>query len=50
MDITKLSVQELKSLAYDKLALHQQCEKDLGALNSEIAKRSQEEVKVEKKK
>jgi hypothetical protein len=49
MDITKLSVQELKSLAYDKLALLQQCESDLRAINTEIANRGQATEKEEVK-
>ena len=41
-----MSVMELKSLAYDVLAIIQQQQNNLQAINAEIAKRSQAEEGV----
>lgn len=42
LDITKLSVTELKSLAYDEMARLEICQTNLRAINQEIAKRNQQ--------
>ena len=47
MDITKKSVDELKSLAYDQMVELQRIQQNLQLINNEIAKRA--EVKEEKK-
>lgn len=39
MDLTKMSVQELKALAYDQLAAMENIQKNLGAINQEIVKK-----------
>jgi len=39
-DITKMSITDLKALAYDQLAMIENCQKNLVALNQEIAKRN----------
>jgi len=44
MDITKLSVQELKALAYDLLVQANQYQNDLNIVNQEIQKRSQQNL------
>ena len=57
MDITKLTVVELKALAYDELAKMEVAQNNLKTINQELAKRSQpaveekpvEEVKEEVK-
>lgn len=50
MDIKNLTIQELKSLAYDTLVLIQNSQANLGVINNEIALRQKEvkEVKEEK--
>jgi len=45
MDITKLSLIELKAMAYDTLANLEMYKKNLDILNQEIAKKSEEEKK-----
>jgi hypothetical protein len=47
MDITKLSVVELKALAYDELVKVEQSQKNLVLINQQITKLSQEQPKVE---
>jgi len=42
LDIRKLNVTELKSLAYDEMARLEICQANLRALNQEIAKRAQQ--------
>ena len=37
MDITKMSVTELKALVYDRLALIERNQKEIQALNAEIS-------------
>ena len=49
MDITKKTVEELKALAYDQMAMKQQAEMNLQALNEEIGKRMKEKPKKDKK-
>ena len=51
MDITKKSVEELKALAYDQMAMLEQTQANLQAINAEIARKTQEaeEVKDNKK-
>jgi len=52
MDITKLTVVELKALAYDELAKMEVAQNNLKTINQELAKRSQpavEEKPVEEK-
>ena len=44
MDITKLSTQELKALAYDLLVQANQYQNDLNVVNQEIQKRSQQDL------
>ncbi len=39
MDITKMTVTELKALGYDLLVQMQQCQQNIQILNAEIAKR-----------
>lgn len=39
MDITKLSITELKSLAYDEMAKIQQAQNNLNIINAEISKK-----------
>lgn len=41
MDITKMTVTELKALAYDTFAQIEQAQKNLQAINQEIAKKLQ---------
>ncbi len=48
--IEQMSVQELKSLAYDQLVLFEQAQKNLQLLNGEIAKRNKIEIPEEVKK
>ena len=51
MDITKSTITELKSLAYDSLVELERIQKNLQVINAEITKRGEvEEVKEEKKK
>lgn len=40
MDITTLSITELKALAYDQFVLIEQTQKNIAAINAEIAKRN----------
>ena len=47
MDVTKLSVEQIKSMAYDQIVLLEQTQRNLQILNTEIAKRN--EPKVEPK-
>lgn len=49
MDISEMEIKDLKALAYDQIALLEQTQKNLNAINQEIAKRSQLEVKEEAK-
>ena len=49
MDITKKTVEQLKSLAYDQMAMKQQCEMNLQAINEEIGKKMKKEDKPKKK-
>ena len=51
-NISEMDVQSLKALAYDVLAIIQQQQNNLQAINAEIAKKSQAEegVVVEEKK
>jgi hypothetical protein len=39
MDISQKTVQELKALAYDVLAMLEKCQADLKIINQEISKR-----------
>ena len=50
MDITKKTVEQLKSLAYDQIAMKQQAEANLQALNEEIGKKMKEEEPKKDKK
>ena len=43
MDITKLNLTELKSLAYDQMATIEQSQNNLKAINEQIAKRIEDE-------
>lgn len=43
-DISKLSVTELKALAYDVLVVMEQNQNNLKIINAEIQKRNQEKV------
>jgi hypothetical protein len=45
MDITKLSLTELKALAYDLLVKAQTAQGDLNLVNQEIAKKKEEPKK-----
>jgi hypothetical protein len=46
MDISKMTVEELKALAYDQIVLLNQTQTNLNILQAEIAKRAKEkEVK-----
>lgn len=45
MDLTKMSVTELKSLAYDQLVMIENIQKNLVAINQEISKRDKEKPK-----
>ncbi len=47
MDVTKLTVEQIKSMAYDQIVLLEQTQRNLQILNAEIAKRN--EPKVEQK-
>ncbi len=47
MDITKKTLDELKSLAYDQMVELQRVQNNLQLLNNEILKKS--EIKMEKK-
>ena len=49
MDISKLSETEIKATCYDQLALIEQAQANLRALNAELVKR-QEKPKEEEKK
>lgn len=49
MDLNKMSLDEIKSLAYDQILLLDQTKSNLNILNAEIEKRGKE-AKVEKKK
>ncbi len=42
--ITKMSTTELKALAYDQLVITEQAQKNIQAINSELAKRAAEPV------
>ena len=44
MDITKMSVEQLKALAYDRMKLGNQVQEELRVLQQEIEKRSSGEV------
>lgn len=46
MDISKMSVQELKALAYDMMGQIQSLQNQVGALNQLIAEKSKEEKSV----
>lgn len=46
IDITKLTVTELKALAYDALSTIEMQQRNLQAINQEIAKKSQVEKEV----
>lgn len=51
VDLSKLTVDQLKSLAYDQMAVIEQSQRNLQALNQEIANRGQQKppkVKTEK--
>ena len=50
MDITKKTVEELKALAYDQMAIKQQAEMNLQALNEEIGKKIKEDKPKKDKK
>jgi hypothetical protein len=45
MDITKLSITELKALAYDLFVQAEVNQRNLQAINAEIQKKNKEEVK-----
>ena len=45
MDITKLTISELKALAYDQIVLLNQTQANLNAIQQEIAKREKEQAK-----
>lgn len=45
MDITKLSVVELKAMAFDEILKSEQASNNLKVLNQELVKRNQPEVK-----
>lgn len=47
MDITKMSVQELKALAYDLLVQSQKIQSDLNLVNNEIVKQTKVEAPVD---
>lgn len=49
-DITKMSVTELKALAYDLLAQQQQLQNSLGAINEQISKKLDKPEVVKEKK
>ncbi len=46
MDLTKMSLTELKSLAYDQLVQIEQNQNNLRLINTEISKRPKEEVNL----
>jgi hypothetical protein len=46
MDIKKMSVTELKALAYDELLKIDTSQKNLGAINAEITKKLNEQNKT----
>ena len=43
IDLTKLGINELKALVYDKMALREQNERELQFINQEIKKRYDEQ-------
>ncbi len=47
MDITKMSLVELKALAYDQLAIIENAQKNIQAINQQMQKLSQIEPKGE---
>lgn len=50
MDITKLSITELKALGFDMVAELERTQQNLRTVNAELAKRQEVEVKEDKKK
>lgn len=50
MDISKLSVTDLKALAYDRLATIERAQADLNIINQEIAKKQSEVEQTPKSK
>ena len=46
IDITKMDLKELKSLAYDTMGVIELQQRNLQAINQEIAKKSQEAKEV----
>jgi len=47
MDLSTKTLVELKALVYDQLAQKEFCERNIQALNQEIAKKMEAEQKVE---
>jgi hypothetical protein len=41
MNITELSVEQLKALAYDQIVLSNQAQRNIAAIEAELAKRQQ---------
>jgi hypothetical protein len=49
MDLSKMSLEQLKALGYDQILLLQQTQQNLQIIADEIEKRKQSEVQVEAK-
>ena len=47
MDLTKMSVTELKALAFDQIKLSEQTQANIRAINQEIIKKEQPEIQPE---
>jgi len=47
MNIKQLSVQELKALAYDNIAMMEQCQKNIKKINEELSMRPPEQTKYD---
>lgn len=44
MDLEKMTIEQLKALAYDQIVLIEQCQNNLRIINQEIQKRINNEV------
>jgi hypothetical protein len=43
MDVTTMTIEQLKALAYDQIVIRENAERNLQILNNEIARRAKEE-------
>jgi sRNA-binding carbon storage regulator CsrA len=43
MDVTTMTIEQIKALAYDQIAIRENAERNLQILNNEIARRAKEE-------